>query len=216
VSRADNHNTKVRRRVLDAWGEVMTENGYDAATVGEVAVKAGLARSSVYRYFPDKEILFFAYIEDRIAAFVEALRTEVYTETDAPSRLRRLVIGELHRFSASPEIGLSDVPESLSREGRTRLLTCFEPLRSLVREILEQGQADGTMGPFETDQAMEMVFACIDVFRVRLARQWLDPDAIADEIAEFVLRGLGVSRRAPDGRQPRPAGPVVGRASPTR
>src|SRR5438067_1696161 len=89
MGRMDRHNARVRTRVLDAWGSLVAENGYSDTTVGQVAEKAGLARSSVYRYFPDKEALFFGYIEDRVAAFVEALRAEVAAESDAASRLRR-------------------------------------------------------------------------------------------------------------------------------
>jgi AcrR family transcriptional regulator len=181
----------VRHRVLDAWGELLAGNGYGETTIADVAHRAGLARSSVYRYFPDKEALFFAYIEDRIAAFVVALRADVDAERDAPSRLRRLVIGELRHFAESPEIGLSDVPELLSREGRDRLQACFQPLRDLFGEILEQGRSEGSLPALDVDKALPIVFACIDVFRVRLARQWIDPDAITDDIADFVLRGLG-------------------------
>jgi AcrR family transcriptional regulator len=193
---AEDRKAAVRRRVLDAWGELLAGKGYGETTVADVATRAGLARSSVYRYFPDKEALFFAYIEDRITAFVVALRADVNAEQDAPSRLRRLVIGELRRFSESPEIGLSDVPELLSREGRGRLLACFQPLRDLVEEILEQGRSEGSLPALDVDKALPVVFACIDVFRVRLARQWIDPDAIADDVADFVLRGLGSSEVA--------------------
>ena len=194
----ERHNARVRARVLDAWGDVLNDSGFEEATVAEVAARAGLARSSVYRHFPDKESLFFEYVEDRVTAFVEALRADIAAESDAASRLRRLVVRELYRFADAPAISVSDVPESLSREGRARLLACFAPLRELVREILEQGRREGTLGPaLDTDSAVEVVFACIDVFRVRLARQWIEPDAIADDIADFVLRGLGapVSRR---------------------
>ena len=195
MNRMDRHNTKVRAEVLSAWGEVLAEQGYAAATVGDVAARAGLARSSVYRYFPDKESMFFAYVEDKVAAFVEAMKLEVESESDATSRLRKLVIGELHRLEAAPEISLSDVPETLSREGRERLLSAFEPLRSLVRDILEQGRREGSLGVLGVEEAIDVVFACLEVFRVRLARQWVSADEISNDVAEFVLRGLNASPR---------------------
>jgi AcrR family transcriptional regulator len=194
MSRMHRHNTRVRGELLSAWGEVLAEQGYDAATVGDVAARAGMARSSIYRYFSDKEALFFAYVEDRVAAFVEALRLEVNEEGDAASRLRRLVIGELHRFEEAPDISLSDVPETLSREGHERLLACFAPLRELVRDVLEQGRREGSLGVLGVDEAIDIVFACLEVFRVRLQRQWVSADEIADDVADFVLRGLGAPR----------------------
>jgi AcrR family transcriptional regulator len=195
----DSHNARVRGRVLEAWGELLSETGFEETTMAAVANRAGLARSSVYRHFPDKESLFFEYLEDRVNAFVEALRTEVAAEPDAAARLRRVVVSELYRFADAPDLALSDVPEALSREGRERLLGCFQPLRDLVRDVLEQGRREGTMAAVPTEQAIDVVFACVDVFRVRLARQWIEPDAIADDVADFVLRGLGAATAAPGG-----------------
>jgi AcrR family transcriptional regulator len=199
VNRMDRHNAQVRGRVLHAWGELLSETGFEAATMAAVASRAGLARSSVYRHFPDKESLFFEYLEDRVNAFVAALRTEVADEPDATARLRRVVVSELYRFADAPDLALSDVPEALSRKGRERLLACFQPLRALVRDVLEQGRREGTMAAVPIEQAIDVVFACVDVFRVRLARQWIEPDAIADDVADFVLRGLGAETGARGG-----------------
>jgi AcrR family transcriptional regulator len=186
---------EVGARVLAAWGHLLGEKGYGATTLADVAQKAGLVRSSVYRYFPDKESLLFAYVEERIAAFVDELRRDVLAADDAPGRMRRLIVGELRRFALSPEIVRADVPRQLSREGQARLLRCFEPLRDLTREIIEQGRADGSLPALDAEKALPLVFACIDVFRDSVAGQWLDPDTVADDIVEFVLRGLG--RAAP-------------------
>ncbi len=175
------------------WGSLLAEQGYGATTLADVADGAGLVRSSVYRYFPDKEALFFAYVEERIASFVDELRREVAAAEDAPGRMRRLIVGELRRFSTSPEIVRADVPEALSREGRERLLRCFEPLRELTREIIEQGRQDGSLPALDAEKALPLVFACVEVFRDSLASQWLEPEAIAGDIADFVLRGLGGS-----------------------
>jgi AcrR family transcriptional regulator len=193
VSNRERRREEVRQRVLVSWGELLTEQGYGATTLGEVASKAGLVRSSVYRYFPDKESLFFAYVEERIAAFVEELRLEVSQAEDAPARMRRLIIGELRRFASSPEIVRADIPGELSREGRSRLLRCFEPLRELTREIIDQGRSDGTLPALDADRALPLVLACIEVFRDGLAGRQVSPDAVGQDIAEFVLRGLGGS-----------------------
>jgi hypothetical protein len=44
------------------------------------------------------------------------------------------------------------------------------------------------------DEAIDVVFACIEVFRVRLQKEWVSADEIADDVADFVLRGLGATR----------------------
>jgi len=182
---------EVRRRVLVAWEEAVTADGYGQVTLAAVAKRAGLARSSLYRYFPSKEALYLAHLEDRVAGVVAAVRDDVLAQRGAPARLRRLLVGEMRQFTQSPELALSDVPDLVSREGRQRLMQCFAPLRHLVREILEQGRADGSLPALDIDKALPVVFACIDVFREHLAGQPVERDVIADDVADFVLRGLG-------------------------
>lgn len=202
--------SRVRRQVLDAWADLVAEGGVGAFTLADVAKRAGLARSSVYRYFPNKESLYLAHLQDRIAGVVDALRAEATPNPDAPSRLRHLIVGEMRHLAQFPEVALSDVPELLSREGRRRLLECFEPLRGLVREILEQGQNDGSLNVLDVDKALPVVFACIDVFREHLSGQPVERDQIADDVADFVLRGLGAPGA---GRSKGVAPQPVGRSS---
>lgn len=182
---------RVRRKVLDAWDELVAEHGYSAVSVGDVAKRAELARSSLYRYFPTKEALYLANLEERIALLVAAMRAEVAELGDAPSRLRRLMVSEMRDLARSPKIALSDVPDELSREGHRRLLDCFAPLRDLVREILDEGRRTGTLPALDVESALPVVFACIDVFREHLSGSAVERDRMADDVADFVLRGLG-------------------------
>ena len=190
---SDDDRDEVRRRVLVAWEQAVTADGYGQVTLADVAKRARLARSSLYRYFPSKEALYLAHLEDRIAGVVATVRDDVLAQRDAPSRLRRLLVGEMRRFTWSPELALSDVPDLVTREGRQRLIECFTPLRALVREILEQGRDDGSLPALDIDKALPVVFACIDVFREHLSGRPVERDAIADDIADFVLRGLGAT-----------------------
>lgn len=52
-------------RVIDAAFRLFSEpKGYYAVTVAEIAAAAGIAKGSVYRYFPSKEALFTAVVMD--------------------------------------------------------------------------------------------------------------------------------------------------------
>ncbi len=47
-----------RAAILDAALDVFAENGFAAARLDDVAQKAGVAKGTLYLYFPDKEALF--------------------------------------------------------------------------------------------------------------------------------------------------------------
>jgi AcrR family transcriptional regulator len=64
---------RVRAKILDAARQVFAGQGYHAASMNDVARKAGLTKAAVYHYFPGKH------------AVLEALHTDLWTE--AASRL---------------------------------------------------------------------------------------------------------------------------------
>jgi AcrR family transcriptional regulator len=49
-----------RERLVVAAVELFTEQGYDATTVAQIAERAGVTRSTFFRYFPDKRELLVA------------------------------------------------------------------------------------------------------------------------------------------------------------
>ena len=48
----------IEHRILDAAREVFIRKGYDSATMGDIALLAGMSRTSVNYYFRNKERLF--------------------------------------------------------------------------------------------------------------------------------------------------------------
>jgi AcrR family transcriptional regulator len=55
-----------RSQILKAALEVFTVKGFTAATIPEIAIKAGVAVGTIYIYFPSKRELFIAMIKDLI------------------------------------------------------------------------------------------------------------------------------------------------------
>ena len=49
--------------LLAAAAEVIAERGYEAATMAEIAARAGAQIGSLYHFFPNKEVLADALIE---------------------------------------------------------------------------------------------------------------------------------------------------------
>lgn len=70
-----------RRRILRAAAEAFAEHGL-AVTMDEIAAHAGVGVGTVYRRFPDKELLIEALLEDGLAELVA--RGEQALEADDP------------------------------------------------------------------------------------------------------------------------------------
>ncbi len=71
-----------RAAILAAAREVFAEDGYEAAGVRDVIGRTGLASGTFYNYFPDKEAVFRAVMEDaaaRINARTRRARSQAAT-----------------------------------------------------------------------------------------------------------------------------------------
>ena len=76
---------RTRSAVLRAAGRVFAERGYHGATLDDVVAEAGLSKGALYHYFPSKQDLFLALLEERLGAGisdVEAVIAEGRTEQD--------------------------------------------------------------------------------------------------------------------------------------
>ena len=60
-----------RQRILAAAGELFAERGL-AVTLDDIARHAGVGVGTVYRRYPDKELLIDALFEERLTALCEA------------------------------------------------------------------------------------------------------------------------------------------------
>ena len=63
-----------RRAILDAAQEIFTEIGYGAASIRDVVRRSGLAAGTFYNYFPDKESVFQAVLEEHTTELRRRLR----------------------------------------------------------------------------------------------------------------------------------------------
>lgn len=86
---------EVRARILEAAGAAFHERGFAAASVADIARRAGLSAAGIYRYFPDKAALFEAVLTDDLVAEhdrllderIAALRRPVRTDGEADALL---------------------------------------------------------------------------------------------------------------------------------
>ena len=69
-----------RQRILAAAGELFAERGL-AVTLDDIARHAGVGVGTVYRRYPDKELLIDALFEERLTALCEAAEAALASST---------------------------------------------------------------------------------------------------------------------------------------
>jgi AcrR family transcriptional regulator len=85
-----------RERLVVAAVELFTEQGYDATTVTQIAERAGVTKSTLFRYFPDKREILAAGQET-----LSRLLTEGIAEAPAGATPLEAVAAGLERVSSA-------------------------------------------------------------------------------------------------------------------
>lgn len=191
------------QELLDAALELFAEKGFAATRSEEVAARAGVAKGTLYLYYPSKEELLKAVISQRLSSEIAAvaeqadrfegpsaeLLSEVLTDWwirvyESPTAaVFKLVITEVRNF---PEIA-----EFYRRE-------VVEPGQELVGRILERGIARGEFRRIDVPSAVmslifPMVMLCLHKHSLGACGQAMtlvDAPTFVHQHVQLVLRGL--------------------------
>ncbi|WP_327308785.1 TetR/AcrR family transcriptional regulator [Streptomyces sp. NBC_01298] len=194
-----------RRAIEDAASAEFLAEGYAAASMDAITSRSGASKATVYKHFGTKERLFLAAVggilretytdlEPGGSALVEApdLRAALIALTSDWATLllrpdimalRRLVIGEIHRF---PQLGrlwyrvtydmfngpLVEAFAELGRRGRLQVPDPVIAVRQLVAATVGVPQLEHTFAPgTETGPAelTRLVTSGVDLFLARYA-----------------------------------------------
>lgn len=205
-------------RIITAARARFLAEGVDGASLRAIASDARTSIGMVYYYFPTKDDLFFAVIEEIYVPLVAELQLALAPDAPVEERIRRLYrrFGEMSEVETTTlRLILREVLVSNDRLGR--LLQRFQRGHiPLALAMLRDGMQDGTVAPDLPPllvAAITFVVGAAPQFLVRRAGPHLPPAAIprgpelADLLARIVLHGIGAGA----GDEPRPRKPTRSR-----
>ncbi len=200
MSRREATKAANRQAILDAAIEVFADLGFGAASVRDIVRRTDLATGTFYNYFPDKDTVLRAVLDDvgaRIAARVQAARHE--------ARDLEAFVGD--GFRAYFEVVAADrrLLHLLRRNAGTIRAMFEEPaLLAVSEQLLEDlraGIAAGTLPPGLDPEYMAgaMVGAGFEVGVLMLEREPPDVEGAVAFVTALFVGGLEqVGRRPPD------------------
>jgi AcrR family transcriptional regulator len=138
--------------ILEAAFTEFATNGFAAARLDDLAARLGIAKGTLYLYFPSKEALFEAAVRRRLAEPLAAIEAQAMTAAEGRDALSalfnviavlgrafrqpdslallRLLVSEAHRF---PQLGAL-YHRAVARRGL-----------AAIRRVLEAGEARGEL-----------------------------------------------------------------------
>ncbi len=90
---------KTKVKILQAAVDLIIEKGFDNASLREMAKNAGVSNPTIYNYFPSKEKLLYAYIEQKHKETIEILqKIEDFHTYTLREQLQTLIETELELY----------------------------------------------------------------------------------------------------------------------
>lgn len=85
----DEHVARQEAAVVNAATRLFAERGFSAVTMSDIASDVGLARTSLYRYFPDKDHILVAWLRLEVDSLVAQSAAIARSRRAATTRLRQ-------------------------------------------------------------------------------------------------------------------------------
>jgi AcrR family transcriptional regulator len=181
-----------RHAILQATTELLEEVGFDKLAIEGIAARAGVAKTTIYRWWQNKGTL-------ALDAFLNAVSPKLaFTESDAPlADLRAQVhrVGKLYRGKTGrilcEIIALSQADPATRRQ----LLDGYVlPRRLAAKACLERAVAQGALRPdIDLEIVLDAIYGPI-WYRMILQHQPIST-AFIDGLLDLSLQGLALPRR---------------------
>jgi len=132
-----------RRRLLAAAAEEFARAGLERASIDAISLAAGYAKGTIYNYFPSKEELFLAVVED--ASAQAAASSPAPADAPARQRLAAIIAGFCAWARQHDAFARVLVRECLMGTPRLypRVILAEDPLVGALEAIVREGASRG-------------------------------------------------------------------------
>ncbi len=187
-----------RDQVIEVARRLFGERGTTDVSMDEIAAEAGVARSTVYVYFANRDELLRACLKGMHDQLLEDIAGTWEHDAEPAHRLQRLVEAMLVRIDDNPAFfRLALLTQGTVSQGGeavgTELALIGLNIARLLTDLYVDGVASGVFRRMDPDQAVRLIGQQIyGAMSVRAAEP-LPPEAsgAAGQISDFLLRGLG-------------------------
>jgi AcrR family transcriptional regulator len=186
-----------RDQIIDVARRLFGERGSVDVSMDEIAGQAGVARSTVYVYFENRDELLRACLKQIHHQLTEAISKAWDLAITPMERLEALLLGIFEQLDQNPAfirlaLAIQEMPRSGGAAVGSELAVIGLDIAGLLGMVVDDGMASGTFRILDRDQAITLIGQQIyGAVSVRSA----DPDPkprgrAATELCDFLLHGL--------------------------
>jgi AcrR family transcriptional regulator len=194
-----------RSKIHEAARALFREQGFDKTTLREIAARAGMGASSIYRHIRSKEELLVDELGDLQQKAWTRLRTGAARALPARERLRRFLDAEHALLVRAPDLTTVALRATTHPEARVarRALALQDQTIGLVAEILQSARSRGELRrDADVLVAARTLTHAVHGARLAWANGLLDAEGCSkavDAAVALLFDGIGARDVAPRG-----------------
>lgn len=192
----DEHKELTRRALLDAAWHLIADAGTAEVPLGEVALLAGVGRTTFYDYFDDRDDVIASLVEEKLPDVIADLIESVPDELSTSDRLACLASRTVEFVATDRVFGVILHREvgRMGLEAQRRISRSHSELATELASIYMRGVEEGVFRPMPGYLAGRLIQDTI----MSAARALIDDESRLLEVTEgveaFLLGGLGSDR----------------------
>lgn len=182
--------TDTRQRLLDSARDLLYARSYGNVGVKEICDAAGVQKGSFYHFFPSKQELALAVLDEHYLGLKEQIFARAFrTEYPPLERIRQLV-ENIYAFqkTVTEQTGKTlgcpygNIVSELGSQDetiRSHTATLFKRIEAEIRACLEEAVQRGDAAPMDTAASARAMFAYIEGM-LMMAKASNDPEVIRE------------------------------------
>ncbi|HWB88107.1 MAG TPA: TetR family transcriptional regulator [Acidimicrobiia bacterium] len=196
----DEHKELTRRALLDAAWRLIADAGTAEVPLGEVAMVAGVGRTTFYDYFVDRDDVIASLVEEKLPDVIAEMIGDIPSGLAPVERLERLIVATVEFVATDRVFGVILHREvgRMGPEAQRRIRASHAQLATELTSIHSQGVEDGVFRPIPGYLAGRLIQDSIMSAARALIEDETRCDVVTSEIVDFLLGGLRKSPSTED------------------
>jgi AcrR family transcriptional regulator len=195
----DEHKMMTRSALLSAAYSLIEEHGSADFALGEVALSAGVGRTTLYEYFSDRDDVIATLVEEELPGVIEALIASTDANLPVPEQLAELATRTIEFVATDRVYGviLHRDAGKMNAEAQSRIRAAHSQLADQLMSLYMQGVKNGVFRSIPAAVAGRLIQDTV-MSGARVVMSGAEDAAVTTAaVRRFLLGGLGHTPSTP-------------------
>jgi AcrR family transcriptional regulator len=181
--------------ILEAARRVFARSGFDGATVDQIAGAAGVAKGTVYLYFPSKREIYLEALRRGVALLIEETARNIAAAPSPAAKVRAFIETRVRYAERNRDL-IKIYHSEFGSCGPAQFNKSFRSLHleqvKMLEAVLGEAAAQGHIRPMRADKAAFAIYEMTRGLIVQRLFGWSN-ESLQDDVEflfEMVWRGL--------------------------